>query len=252
MNSSALLKGALKYAIGFGLLAFVIARNWDGKVAPNGNAIPGLKDLLNQTPDVLALVLTAVFLVVATSLQFVRWYMLVRALDLPFTPRNAFRLGMVGYFYNTFLPGSVGGDLMSDRMKLATLAYYYAVADPDTSMLMMNGGNEPASEWRRHWTDAVKYNVGRPVGEYSVFAQGADPSNAALVYKVYQRRYQNALVLYKPLSYTKGTTGTTADATATTHALDGYYRPLKNDGTLGAAVNRITLRNGEGAILVKV
>jgi hypothetical protein len=147
---------------------------------------------------------------------------------------------------------SVGGDLMSDRMKLATLAYYYAVADPDISILMMNGGNEPASEWRRHWTDAITYDVGRPLGDSSVFAQGTDPANRSLIYKVFQRRYQNALVLYKPLSYIKGTTGTTADNTATTHNLDGYYRPLRNDGTLGSAVNQITLRNGEGAILVKV
>ena len=44
--------------------------------------------------------------------QFVRWYILVRALDLPFTFRNACRLGMVGLFYNTFLPGAVGGDLV--------------------------------------------------------------------------------------------------------------------------------------------
>jgi hypothetical protein len=147
---------------------------------------------------------------------------------------------------------SVGGDLMSDRMKLATLAYYYAVSDPDHSMLMMNGGNEPASEWRRHWTDAITYNVGRPTGGYSLFAQGYDPSDRGLQYKVYQRAYQNALVLYKPLSYTRGKVGTTADNTATTHTLDGFYRPLRNDGTLGSPVNRITLRNGEGAILVKV
>jgi uncharacterized membrane protein YbhN (UPF0104 family) len=47
-----------------------------------------------------------------TAIQFYRWYLLVRALDLPFTFRNAVRLGLVGLFYNTFLPGSVGGDLV--------------------------------------------------------------------------------------------------------------------------------------------
>src|SRR5262249_58221984 len=39
-------------------------------------------------------------------------YMRVRARDFPFTVRNAYRLGLVGVFYNTFLPGSVGGDLV--------------------------------------------------------------------------------------------------------------------------------------------
>ena len=42
-----------------------------------------------------------------------------------------------------------------------------------------------------------------------------------------------------------------ADNTATTHQLDGTYRPLKADGSLGAPVNRITIRNGEGITLVK-
>jgi hypothetical protein len=58
-------------------------------------------------------------------------------------------------------------------------------------------------------------------------------------------------VLYKPLSYGSGVTGTTADNTATTFALGGPYYVLQNDGTLGPAVTSITLRNGEGAILVK-
>lgn len=111
MNRSAAVN-LLKYAIGLGLLAFVVARNWEGKVGPNGNAVPGLRDLLAQTPDVAYLAAAAGCLVAATAIQFYRWYLLVRALGLPFTVRNTFRLGMVGYFYNTFLPGSVGGDLV--------------------------------------------------------------------------------------------------------------------------------------------
>ena len=41
---------------------------------------------------------------------------------------------------------------------------------------------------------------------------GTDPANRALQYKVYQRKYENALVLYKPLSYTRGQAGTTCTA----------------------------------------
>lgn len=99
----------------------------------------------------------------------------------------------------------------------------------------------------------MRYDVGRPLAAAAtVFATGTDPANAALTYKVYGRRYANALVLYKPVSYTRGVNGTTADATATTHTLDGWYRPVRADGTLGPAVNRVTLRNGEGAILARV
>ncbi len=45
--------------------------------------------------------------------------------------------------------------------------------------------------------------------------------------------------------------GTMADDTATTHQLGGWYRPLRADGTLGPPVNKVTLRNGEGAVLVR-
>lgn len=144
-----------------------------------------------------------------------------------------------------------GFDANDPRLQIATLAMYYLVADPDLSFLMINGGNEPSSSWTRHWIGAITFDVGRPRESWSVFAAGSDPANATLDYKVYQREYENALVLYKPLSYTRGTAGTTANNTATTHVLDGWYRPLNADGSLGKPVNRVTLRNGEGAIMVK-
>jgi uncharacterized protein (TIRG00374 family) len=42
----------------------------------------------------------------------VRWYILVRALDLPVSPRKVTKLCLVGYIWNTLLPGSIGGDLV--------------------------------------------------------------------------------------------------------------------------------------------
>jgi uncharacterized protein (TIRG00374 family) len=41
---------------------------------------------------------------------FLRWHVLVRAVGLPFRLADAMRLGFIGLFFNTFLPGSVGGD----------------------------------------------------------------------------------------------------------------------------------------------
>lgn len=145
-----------------------------------------------------------------------------------------------------------GEESTTDRWKIGTLAYYYLLADPNHTLLMFNGGTEPNTTWTRHWTDAVKYDVGKPLTEWSIFATGKDPADTAKTYKVFEREYDNALVLFKPLSYYRGRSGTIADNTSTTHNLNGSYRPLKADGTLGAAVTRITLRNGEGAILVKV
>lgn len=48
----------------------------------------------------------------AVCLTFVRWYLLVRALDLPFSLKDAFRLGFIGFFLNFFTVGVVGGDAL--------------------------------------------------------------------------------------------------------------------------------------------
>ncbi len=145
-----------------------------------------------------------------------------------------------------------GGSRTDGRTQLGTLAYYYLVADPDRTFLMFFGGDSPSTSWTEHWSPAVNVNVGAATGAMRTFATGTDPANAALTYQVYARDYANALVLFKPLSYALGRgEGTTADNTATTHQLNGTYRQVSADGTLGAPVTRVTLRNGEGAILVR-
>jgi hypothetical protein len=146
-----------------------------------------------------------------------------------------------------------GGSPLDPRTQLGALAYYYLVADPDRTMLMFFGGSSPSSSWYEHWSAAAGVNVGRPTGAMRTFATGTDPANAALTYKVFARDYGNALVLYKPLSYAQAKPeGTTADATATTHQLGGNYRAVNSDGSLGPVVQAIRLRNGEGAVLVRV
>lgn len=147
--------------------------------------------------------------------------------------------------------GPQGGAPTDPRTEIATLAYYLLLANPKTTMLDYDGGYDPSGPWSQHWFPAMTANIGQPAGSWSLFASGADPSNPALTYHIYQRSYANALVLYKPLSYGKGVNGTTADNTATTEQLDGTYYPLHADGTLGAPITSITLRNGEGAILIK-
>lgn len=47
----------------------------------------------------------------AVGLAFVRWYLLVRGLGIPFTLRDAFRLSFLGFLLNFVSAGSVGGDL---------------------------------------------------------------------------------------------------------------------------------------------
>ena len=144
------------------------------------------------------------------------------------------------------------GSARTERTRMGALAYYYLLGDPDKTFLMFFGGSSPAAAWRDVFVPAATVDVGRPLGGYTTFATGADPQNAALTYKVFGRQYQNALVLYKPLSYALGKgTGTNDQATATTQQLGGSYRRLYSDGTLGAVVTSVSLMNGEGAVLMK-
>jgi uncharacterized membrane protein YbhN (UPF0104 family) len=98
-----------KYVVGFGILAAVIYGYWK----PNAEkGSPGLRDIL-QGPIAWEWLLACLLLLIVTfSLQIVRWYLLVRSLNIPFTLWRAFQLGLLGLFGNTFLPGSVGGDFL--------------------------------------------------------------------------------------------------------------------------------------------
>jgi glycosyltransferase 2 family protein len=101
-----------KYVLAFGLLGFVVWSNW----MPDSDR--GLAHVWDQhavqgKPIQFGyLALGFLFIVLSTTVTFVRWYFLVRAQDLPFHIKDALRLGLVGIFFNTFLPGSVGGDIV--------------------------------------------------------------------------------------------------------------------------------------------
>ncbi len=97
----------LKYALGLGLLAWVVWANWEP-----ADGSPGLAAALQKDIRVGPLLLAGALALGGILLTFVRWYVLVRAQGLPFTLPGAMRLGMVGYYFNTFLPGSVGGDII--------------------------------------------------------------------------------------------------------------------------------------------
>lgn len=57
------------------------------------------------------LVLAQVTALVAIVISFLRWRLLVVSLEIPFTSKEALRLGFLGYLLNFVSLGSVGGDL---------------------------------------------------------------------------------------------------------------------------------------------
>lgn len=147
-------------------------------------------------------------------------------------------------------PGNTS--MLDANTRMGVLSYYYLLADPNRTYLMFFGGFSPASSWVNRWAPAAAVNVGAPLAGFGTFAEGNDPQNSNLQYRIYYRDYENAVVLFKPLSYKLGRgTGTTDAATATTHNLHNNYRQLHADGSLGPVISSITLKNGEGAVLMR-
>ena len=108
----------LKYLLAFGLLGWVVWSNW---APPGGRGLSYVwqRHALDGQPVAWGcLVAALVIYQAAVLLTLLRWYVLVRAQGLPFRLGDAIRLGLLGFFFSTFLPGSVGGDIV----KAAALA----------------------------------------------------------------------------------------------------------------------------------
>jgi glycosyltransferase 2 family protein len=101
----------LKVSLSLGILAYLVAQ-------AHGNRV--FADLAQRYKDpglswgLLVLATAACFLAVLISL--IRWYFLVRAVDVPFRLRDALRLGFLGYLFNLMPMGIVGGDLLKAVM----------------------------------------------------------------------------------------------------------------------------------------
>jgi len=102
-----LIKSLAKYVLGLALLAYVIVHNWQS--TENG---PGLAEAVSRPINLAALAGAAIAVAISAPTTFVRWFVLVRAQELPFTLRNALRLGMIAYFFNAVLPSAIGGDII--------------------------------------------------------------------------------------------------------------------------------------------
>ena len=97
-----LLANLLKIGISAGIITYLM-------LDARGNDV---FSQLRDGPKQWSLLLLAwLLLFTAVLVTIVRWYLLVRALELPFRLRDAFRLGFLGYLLNFVSLGSVGGDL---------------------------------------------------------------------------------------------------------------------------------------------
>lgn len=93
--------------IGKTLLALAIVGYLVAKIQSDA----GFSRLYREPKDWPYLAVALLLILVGFSCNFIRWYLLVRGLDLSFHIRDAFRLGSLGFMLNQVMPGSVGGDL---------------------------------------------------------------------------------------------------------------------------------------------
>ena len=104
-------KKALLIVFKIGLpIAILVYLFWD---ASKNNAFETLR-LQSKNWPLLGLALASCATAVVITL--VRWYYLVRALDIPFTLKEAMRFGFLGYLFNLAPMGIVGGDLLKAYM----------------------------------------------------------------------------------------------------------------------------------------
>jgi hypothetical protein len=101
------------------------------------------------------------------------------------------------------------------------------------------------------WLDAFEQDIGLATANRNVLTSGKD--GAGQSYQVFQRQFENALVLIRPQG-SKGTSGNYeyGDNSAVSVSLPaGTWRMLLADGTVTAPVTSVKLRCGEAVILMK-
>lgn len=107
-----------KYVLALSVLSYVLYANW-APTEGHGLADVWQRHVIEREPiDGKFLLMAAILDTIGMTSTLVRWYILVRAQNLPFTLFKAIRIGTLGFLCNAFLPGSVGGDVI----KAAALA----------------------------------------------------------------------------------------------------------------------------------
>jgi hypothetical protein len=178
---------------------------------------------------------------------------------------NAFYYGGLGktvllHHVNSFNEGSHDSALTKEehlhRDWMAGLSVYLLAQNGPVYHYAYPGTNYYLDKRDTSWFGAMAHDLGQPVGPYYEFDAVPDPTPLAAganttdhTCTVFARKYEKALVLFKP--YKSWTRAKLFDSqTATTHQLGKSYRPLLWDGSPGAPITEIKLKQWEGAILL--
>jgi len=145
----------LKLAVVAALIVYLGRSLWEGRA--------GLAKLTEVGSGLGWLALAQLCIALVLFLQFHRWQILLSAQGIDYSFREACALGFIGFFFNQFVPGSTGGDLVK--------AYYVAVDHPERRaagvttvfldrvvgllMLVVLAGGAVAANWSRIAADPV-------------------------------------------------------------------------------------------------
>jgi PKD repeat protein len=147
------------------------------------------------------------------------------------------------------VPGQPG-EITYGEALLGSLAWNLTTRSDETLLFLFGGAGNPAEAgwdtltWRG-CVEVAQAELGSAVGEPYAYAEGTDPTGKT--YRVWARHYENGLTLVRNRgNYNQGI----EPETATSVALHAAFQPVAPEGEIGAAVSSITLRNGEGAILL--
>ena len=176
-----------------------------------------------------------------------RWSKLAQMLaggasvNLPTPYSDTARYGII----SGFTPGNEA--TIAARGRLFELgSYYLALTTPDR--LWLNVVNSRAAP-RQGWYRAYEADVGAPTAARSVLSTGVDPVGQK--YEVDQRPYTRALMVVRTPVSVSSTAYDDATAIPVTLPAGESWYVLRMDGTVGAPVTQIQLRNSEGAILIR-
>jgi hypothetical protein len=146
-------------------------------------------------------------------------------------------------------PSFQGGMYSSrlERGQIVQLASYYMAVPADATRLTLDQQNMWNVRPDTVWMPAVEADVGHPREARHSVATGTDA--AGQKYRIYARDFDHAYVVIRPQSDWRPQIY--ADSTGVVVPLPAPMRPLHRDGTFGAPVSSVTLRNAEAAILFK-
>ncbi len=159
-------------------------------------------------------------------------------------------------FFWTSVPRTVYGNGNTDKRSAIynNLCFYYvarsdstwffARPDPGNAYgVFYNPGFDTLA-----WVTAMEYDLGNPISHYQLEISGSSPDQNGATYKVWSRQYEYGKVYIRPRDGFEAKWGTTS--TLIDVSLDGNYRQLLTDGSLGTVVSSISLVGAAGAIMI--